>query len=124
MGASPTGARYGSRSPARGSDPSGPPRPPDKRSRRRRTWRTLSEQCPSPPPSMLARRDVLVEAEDVLGVVAALKHLEPVVLLQSVGLADPLLPLVHEEVHVHAGVVRLEGRPEPAHPLPLLVEAL
>src|SRR5215204_7307494 len=67
---------------------------------------------------------VLVEAEDVVGVVATLERLEPVVLLCPVGLADPLLTLLHQEVHVDAGVVGLKARPEGPNPLPLFVEAL
>jgi hypothetical protein len=51
---------------------------------------------------------VLVEAEEVVGVIAALERLEPVVLLGPVGLADPLLTLLHQEVHVDARVVGLQ----------------
>src|SRR5215207_10336016 len=67
---------------------------------------------------------VLVEAEDVVGVVAALERLEPVVLLCPIGLADTLLSLLHEEVHVDARVVGLQRRPEVPDPLPLLLKAL
>ena len=67
---------------------------------------------------------VLVEAEEVVGVVAALERLEPVVLPCPVGLANTLLSLLHEEVHVDARVVGLQRRPEVPGPLPLLVEAL
>src|SRR5215204_2750961 len=67
---------------------------------------------------------VLVEAEEVLGVIATLERLEPVVLLGPVGLADPLLTLLHEEVHVDARVVGLQCRPEVSGPLPLFFEAL
>src|SRR5215212_4728613 len=67
---------------------------------------------------------VLVEAEEVVRVVAVLQRLEPLILLSPVGLADPLLTLLHEEVHVDARVVGLKGRPEVPDPLPLLVEAL
>src|SRR5215204_7205287 len=67
---------------------------------------------------------VLVEAEEFVGVVAVLQRLEPVVLLGPVGLADPLLTLLHEEVYIDACVVGLECRPEVSDPLPFLVEAL
>src|SRR5215211_2830168 len=67
---------------------------------------------------------VLVKAEEVVGVVAVLQRLEPVVLLGPVGLADPLLTLLHQEIHIDARVVWLKGRPEVSGPLPLLVEAL
>src|SRR3712207_380833 len=67
---------------------------------------------------------VLVAAEEVVRIVAALERLEAVVLLGPVGLADPLLTLLHEEVHVDAGVVGLERRPEVSCPLPLFFEAL
>src|SRR5205823_11544300 len=72
----------------------------------------------------LARRDVLVDAEDVLRIDLPLQRLQPVVLLGAVGLAHAVLALVHEEVDVHGGEVRLERRPEAPHPLALLVEAL
>jgi hypothetical protein len=52
---------------------------------------------------------VLVEAEEVVRVIATLERLERVVLLGPIGLADPLLALLHEEVHVDARVVGLEG---------------
>src|SRR5918995_3908294 len=68
--------------------------------------------------------DVLVEAEEVVGVIATLQRLEPVVLLGPVGLADPLLTLLHQEVYIDARVVGLKGRPEVSGPLPLLAEAL
>src|SRR5919107_2762229 len=67
---------------------------------------------------------VLVEAEEVVGVIATLQRLESVVLLRPVGLADSLLTLLHQEVHIDARVVGLEGRPEVSDPLPFLVEAL
>src|SRR5205807_8528398 len=72
----------------------------------------------------LRRRDVLVEAKDVVRVVAALERPQALVLRPPVGLADALRALVHEEVHVHAPMMRSERRPEVAHPLPLAVEAL
>src|SRR6266516_6656926 len=63
----------------------------------------------SPPPEStrgqpveLVRRDVLIESEEVLRVVAALQSLESAVLLCAVSLADAILTLVHEEVHVDA----------------------
>src|SRR5215203_2786485 len=67
---------------------------------------------------------VLVEAEEVVGVIATLQRLEPVVLLGPVGLADPLLTLLHEEVHIDARVVGLKRRPKVSCPLPLFFEAL
>src|SRR5438552_1214046 len=75
-------------------------------------------------PVELVRRDVLIESEEVLRVVAALQSLESAVLLCAVSLADAILTLVHEEVHVDARMPGLEGRPEAAHPLTLLLEAL
>src|SRR5829696_10429593 len=68
--------------------------------------------------------DVLVEAEEVVRVVATLQRLEPVVLLGPVGSADPLLTLLHQEVYIDTCVVGLKGRPEVSGPLPLLLEAL
>src|SRR2546426_8099380 len=72
----------------------------------------------------LARRDVLVDPEEVVRVVLLLQRLQPVVLLRPVGLPNSLRSLVAEEVHVHAFVPGLQGRPEAPHPLALLVEAL
>src|SRR5215212_3366405 len=66
---------------------------------------------------------VLVEAEEVVGVIATLERLEPVVLLGPVGPADALLTLLHQEVHVDARVVGLQRRPEVPDPLPHLGEA-
>src|SRR5207302_7385629 len=71
-----------------------------------------------------AGRYVLVQAEEVVGVVALLERLQPVVAGRPIGLADALLALVHEEVHVHARVVGLQRGPEPPGPLALLVEPL
>src|SRR5919198_976039 len=62
--------------------------------------------------SALPRRDVLVQPEEVLRVVASLQSPQPVVLLRPVGLPHALVSLLHEEVHVHARVVRLERGPE------------
>jgi len=42
--------------------------------------------------------------------------------LRSVRLADPILAFVHQEVHVDAGLVRFERRPQASRPFPLLVE--
>jgi RNA polymerase sigma factor (sigma-70 family) len=56
----------------------------------------------------LVGRNVLVEAEHVVRVVPALERLEAVELRWPVRLPDPLLTLVHQEVHIHAGVVRGE----------------
>lgn len=52
-------------------------------------------------------RDVLVQSEEVVWVVPPLQSLEPLVLRRSIGLADALLTLVHQEVHIDAGVVGL-----------------
>src|SRR5215212_4524369 len=52
--------------------------------------------------------DVLVEAEEVVGVIATLQRLEPVILLGPGSLADPLLTLLHQEVHIDACVVGLK----------------
>ena len=52
---------------------------------------------------------VLVEAEEVVGVIAALERLESVVFPGPVGLAGPLLTLLHQEVYIDARVVGLEG---------------
>src|SRR5215212_449336 len=68
--------------------------------------------------------DVLVEAEEVVGIIATLQRLEPVVLLGPVGLANPLLTLLHQEVYIDTCVVGLKGRPEVPNPLSLFVEAL
>src|SRR5207249_3229197 len=70
------------------------------------------------------RRDVLVDPEEVLRVVAALQLLQARVLLGAVGLAHAGLALVAEEVDVDAGLVRLERRPERPHPVALLLEAV
>jgi hypothetical protein len=54
--------------------------------------------------------DVLVEAEDVVGVVAALQLLQAREACIAVGGSDPLLAFVAEEVDVHAaGRVGQEG---------------
>src|SRR5215216_6150788 len=68
--------------------------------------------------------DVLVEAEEVVGVIATLERLEPVILLGPVGLADPLLTLLHQEADSVTCVVRGKGRPEVPIPLPHVGEAL
>src|SRR5262249_8660158 len=44
--------------------------------------------------------DVLVQAEEVVGVVAPLESHQPLVLIRPVGRQHPLLTLVHEKVHV------------------------
>src|SRR5215207_9770491 len=70
------------------------------------------------------RRDVLVQPEEVRRIVGALERLQPLVLVGTVGLPDPLLALIHQEVHVDAGVVgRKRGREGPG-PLALDVESL
>src|SRR6266496_6649494 len=72
----------------------------------------------------LGRRDVLIDPEEVVRVVAPLQLLQTSVLLGAVRVTDPTLALVAEEVHVDARLVGLERRPEVPHPLPLLVEAV
>src|SRR5207249_2975133 len=76
--------------------------------------------------TVLVRGDVLVDPEEVVRIPLPLQRLQPVVLVGTVGGADPLLALfgVREEVDVHGRVPLLERRPEVTHPLPLLVEAL
>src|SRR4030095_2328250 len=74
--------------------------------------------------TFLQGRDVLVQPEEVVGVVLLLERLEALVLCRSVCLPDPLMALVHEEVHVHTGVIWLKGRPESMYPCPLFFEAL
>src|SRR4029453_8282821 len=71
----------------------------------------------------LRRRDVLVDAEEVVGVILPFQRLQAVVLLRTVRLPHPVFALFHEEVEGHAREVRLERGPEVAHPLALLVEA-
>src|SRR4029453_5584737 len=73
---------------------------------------------------VLGGRDVLVQPEEVRGVVFLLEPLEALGLFRSICLPDPLLALVHEEVHVHARVLRVKGRPESPDPCPLFFEAL
>src|SRR4029453_1077448 len=72
----------------------------------------------------LGGRDVLVQPEEVVRVVAALERLQLVVLRRAVRIADPLLALFHQEVDVHARVVRPARGAERPRPLALLVEAL
>src|SRR4029453_6930421 len=72
----------------------------------------------------LVRWDVLVPPEEVVGVVFALQRTQAVVLRRPIGLANPILALLHQDVHVDARMEGLEGRPEIARPLPLLVESL
>src|SRR5436190_15758953 len=88
-----------------------------RRSRRQSTG--TSKLCPSS-----GRRDVLVDAEEVLGVVLPLQRLQAVVLLRAVGLPHSVLALVHQEVDVHGREMWLERGPEVAHPLAFLVESL
>src|SRR5829696_4312358 len=70
------------------------------------------------------RRDVLVEPEEVVWVVLALECLQAIVLGRAVGLADPILPFLHEEVDVDMLVVRLQRGPQSAGPLALLFKSL
>ena len=67
--------------------------------------------------------DVGVEVEDVVGVVGRLHRLEPGV-LGAVGGPDPVLLVLHHEVHVAADAdrVRHQRRPEVPDPGPLGVE--
>src|SRR5262249_40861813 len=81
-------------------------------------------QVAEKPQAPLARRNVLVDVEEVVGVVAPLELLEAGVLSGAVRLADTVLTLVAEEVDVDACLVRLQGVPEIPHPLPLFVEAV
>src|SRR6185295_7986121 len=92
------------------------PRPPEQESRSRHPcrWKVAGS----------VRRDVLVQAEEVVGVVLSLQRLEAVVLRRAIGLPDPLLPLLPEEVHVDARVEGLERRPQIPNPLALGVEAI
>src|SRR6476659_6280098 len=76
------------------------------------------------PSADLAGGNVLIDPKEVVRVVAPLQLPETRVLLGAVGLADAILPLVAEEVHVDALLVRFERRPEVPHPLPLLAEAV
>src|SRR5919106_3257735 len=70
------------------------------------------------------RWDVLVQAEEVVRVILPLQGLQPIVFLSSVSLANSLLSLLHEEVHVDALMVRPECRPQASGPFTFLVEAL
>src|SRR5438309_7589191 len=80
-----------------------------------------------PPPKAggipLVRPDVLVQPEEIRWVVPALQRLELRVAIPAVRLLDPLLALLHEEVHVDIGLVRQQRVPETARPLALLREA-
>ena len=78
--------------------------------------RTLAE-LPRPP--ALARRDVLVDPEEVVRVVLLLQRLAAGRTSPARRPANPLRTLVTEEVHVHALVPRLQRRPEAPHPLAL-----
>src|SRR5262245_10405508 len=71
----------------------------------------------------LGGRDVLVQPEAVVGVVFLLERPEALVFCRSICLANPLVTLVHEEVHVDAGVIRLKGGPESMDPCSLFFEA-
>src|SRR5215210_5606722 len=71
----------------------------------------------------LGGRDVLIEAEKVVGIPSLLEDLQPPVLHRPVGLADPLGSLLAQEVDVDALVPRLQRGPEATHPLPLSIEA-
>src|ERR671910_551166 len=65
-------------------------------------------------------RYVLVEPEDVCGVVAALDLNEPLPGRARVGRADSRFALVAEEVDVHARVALLQRRREPRDPVLVL----
>src|SRR4051812_26312255 len=79
---------------------------------------------PTPRRAPLTRGAVLVEPEEVVGVVLLLETLQPRKLLGTIGLADAILALLHEEVHIYARVVGRERVPVAARPLALLVEAV
>src|SRR5215210_539203 len=96
-------------------------RPSASRSCRRATRPTDAESALAP---TLGRRDVLVQAEHVVRVVLPLQLLEAGVLRVTVRGAHALVAFLAEEVDVHGGLPRLEGRPEVTHPLPLALEAL
>jgi hypothetical protein len=57
------------------------------------------------------RRNVLVEPEKVVRVVLALEPFQAVVLGRAIGLADPILPFLHEEVDVDMLMVGLQCGP-------------
>src|SRR5829696_6401869 len=65
-------------------------------------------------------RDVLVEPEEVGGVVAALDLDEPLPGGARVGRADPRFALLAEEVDVDARVALLQRRREPRDPVLVL----
>ena len=46
--------------------------------------------------------NILVQAEEIHGVVLILQRREPLVLLFAVGSHDPVRSLCHQEVHVHS----------------------
>ena len=54
----------------------------------------------------LDRRDVLVDAEEVVRIVLSLQGLQPVVLLRPVRLLDSLRTLIAQEVHIDTLVPR------------------
>src|SRR5688500_3734166 len=58
--------------------------------------------------AVLLRRDVLVEPEDVVGVVLGLDGRQPVPRRARVGGANPLLAFVADEAGVRAGVAVVE----------------
>src|SRR5215217_9608973 len=66
------------------------------------------------------RGDVLVEAEQVVGVPFVLQRGQPAVLGLAVGGADPVAALPVEEVDVDAVAVRPHGLPYPPSPGGLL----
>src|SRR2546422_4742014 len=95
---------------------------------------TIASNRAGPPVVRAARsalasggRDVLVQPEEVLGVVAALDLGQPVVGSARVGGADPRLALVAEEVDVGAAVGlqnRAQQLPHPRHLLRSILLAL
>lgn len=68
--------------------------------------------------------DVLVQVKDILRIVPTLKCLETLVPLLAIRLAHTLLSLLHQPVHVDAGMVRSEGGPAGACPITLLLEPI
>jgi hypothetical protein len=67
-----------------------------------------SGSCSASTPDDSVWRDVLVQAEEVHRIVGPLQRLETLELFETIGSPDPLLALVHQEVHVDARFVRLE----------------
>src|SRR5205807_4691105 len=71
---------------------------------------------PAPASGDRTRRDVLVDAEEVVGIVVALERGQPFVLGGAIGLADAFVALVTEEVDIYPAGVRLQRRGVAASP--------